>query len=137
MAGNNHKLSCTTSECHDYICQDGCSKNQMAKTHRPDFFNSCVFFFFCLFCYTICSVVIDIFAASPPSWKPSDFNVRLCLALLEFSLYRYNSFLPSNTLPHSALSPLLPACRSCLLWAIFCSGRPSVGLPRSDLLHSG
>jgi len=64
------------------------------------------FFFFCLFCYMICSVVIDIFAASPPSWKPSDFNVRLCLALLELSLYRYNSFIPSNTLTHSALSLL-------------------------------
>lgn len=97
----------------------------------------CIFFFFCLFCYMICSVVIDIFAASPPSWKPSDFNVRLCLALLEFSLYRYNSFIHSTTLTHSALSSLLPACQSCLLWSVFCSSRPSVGFPRSDLLHSG
>lgn len=95
------------------------------------------FFFFCLFCYMICSVVIDIFAASPPSWKPSDFNVRLCLALLEFSLYRYNSFIHSTTLTHSALSSLLPACQYCLLWSFFCSGCPSVGFPRSDLLHSG
>lgn len=61
-------------------------------------------FIFCLFGYMICSVVIVIFAASPPYWKPSDFNVRLCLALLDFSLYLYNSFLPRTTLTRSTLS---------------------------------
>ncbi len=65
--------------------------------------------FFCLFGYMICSVVIAIFAASPPFWKPSDFNVRLCLAFLDFSLYLYNSFMPRTTLTHSAVSSLLPA----------------------------
>ncbi len=93
--------------------------------------------FFCLFGYTICSVVIAIFAASPPFWKPSDFNVRLCLAFLDFSLYLYNSFMPRTTLTHSAVSSLLPMCLSRLLWAFFCSGHSSVGLPGSDLLHSG
>lgn len=101
--------------------------------------SSIVFFclFFCLFGYMICSVVIVIFAASPPFWKPSDFNVRLCLAFLDFSLYLYNSFMPRTTLTYSAVSSLLPVCLSRLLWAFFCSGHSSVGLPGSDLLHSG
>lgn len=94
-----------------------------------------LYFFF--FGYMICSVVIVIFAASPPYWKPSDFNVRLCLALLDFSLYLYNSFIPRTTLTHSALSSLLPLCLYHSYGPSFCLGHPSVGLPGSDLLHSG